>query len=201
MFCPKCGNEIQENQNFCGKCGAKVETIQSSAANGATNASEKASTTASQKTNGKKKAPFIIVGVAVILVIALVATFAFHKSDEDKILSLTSELAVSLNEGDSQKMLSCFEPSVKKQMEAIMGAGSDLAGIDIWDLWSLGSIGMSNSGDNSGLYITVYDISITSDTTASVDLSIDYGTMGQDREKVKCVKIDGNWYFSDDSLF
>lgn len=25
MFCPKCGNEIKENQKFCAKCGYKIE--------------------------------------------------------------------------------------------------------------------------------------------------------------------------------
>lgn len=149
--------------------------------------------------SAKKRIIAIVLPIIVILVSVL--CIAFHKSDEDKIMSLANDLAIALNEGDSEKLLQCFEPSVQTQMKSLMGLGSDLAGVDFWDLWSLGSIGMSNSTENSELFITVYDISITSDTTATADISIDYGAMGDDRDSMKCKKIGGNWYFIGESLF
>lgn len=30
MFCPVCGNRLQENESFCSKCGAKIDASQSS---------------------------------------------------------------------------------------------------------------------------------------------------------------------------
>lgn len=143
----------------------------------------------------------IAVVLPAIIVIVSVLFVAFHKSDEDKIMSLTNELAVALNEGDSEKMLACFEPSVQAQMKSLMGLGSDLSGVNLWDLWSLGSVGISNSSKDSKLYITVYDISIKDDTTAEADIAIDYGKMGDDRDLMKCVKIDGKWYFAEKSFF
>ena len=82
----------------------------------------------------------IAVVLPAIIVIVSVLFVAFHKSDEDKIMSLTNELAVALNEGDSEKMLACFEPSVQAQMKSLMGLGSDLSGVNLWDLWSLVSV-------------------------------------------------------------
>ena len=33
MFCPKCGNQLEENAKFCAKCGYSVNQFQASAPN------------------------------------------------------------------------------------------------------------------------------------------------------------------------
>ncbi len=70
MFCPKCGNEIQEGSAFCGKCGAPVGGAQQAASS---SAGVQAGGVPAPKKNTVKIG--IIAAVAVVVVV-LVAGFA-----------------------------------------------------------------------------------------------------------------------------
>ena len=63
MFCPKCGNEVQEGSAFCGNCGAGIAGKAPNAAGAATAAATVATTKA-----GKKKGPIAIVAAIVAIV-------------------------------------------------------------------------------------------------------------------------------------
>lgn len=67
MFCPKCGNEVQEGSAFCGNCGAGIAGKAPNAAGAATATAAVATTKA-----GKKKGPIAIVAAIVVVVIAVV---------------------------------------------------------------------------------------------------------------------------------
>ena len=63
MFCPKCGNEVQEGSAFCGNCGAGIAGKVPNTAGVATAAATVATTKA-----GKKKGPIAIVAAIVAIV-------------------------------------------------------------------------------------------------------------------------------------
>lgn len=67
MFCPKCGNEVQEGSAFCGNCGAGIAGKVPNTAGVATAAATVATTKA-----GKKKGPIAIVAAIVVVAIAVV---------------------------------------------------------------------------------------------------------------------------------
>lgn len=67
MFCPKCGNEVQEGSAFCGNCGAGIAGKAPNAAGAATATAAVATTKA-----GKKKGPIAIVAAIVVVAIAAV---------------------------------------------------------------------------------------------------------------------------------
>ncbi len=193
------GTEIQNEETYCQNFGesdeqsiTENENINSNFLNSPPEIEHKAVVKLKRVFTIKR---LIIIILSAIVITSLLCLF-FQKRDEENILSITNELAIALNEGDYQKMVSCFEPSAQSAIKSTMDLGSDLFGTDLWNLWSLGSIGLSNSGKNSKIYITVYDLSITSDTTATADISIDYSTKDKDRNSVKYVKINGKWYFS-----
>ena len=63
MFCPKCGNEVQEGSSFCGNCGAGIAGKAPNTAGVAT---------AAVAGSAKRKGPIAIVAAIVVVVIAVV---------------------------------------------------------------------------------------------------------------------------------
>lgn len=199
MYCSKCGKENNENCMFCEECGEKLHST-----NSIKDTIQKARVTIKKgldfcKKNGlffKRLSPKMIGAalVALALAIALCVTI-LHKSDEDKIIELTNTLAASINEGDYEKMITCFEPATQNQMDALLNAGSLLLGsVDIESIWSIGAVEMSQ---NAEIYINIYDITVKKNSaTADISFSFDEGkddAIGT----VQLVKIKGKWYFKE----
>lgn len=67
MFCPKCGNEVQEGSSFCGNCGAGIAGKAPNTAGVATAAATIATTKA-----GKKKGPIAIAAAVVVVILAVI---------------------------------------------------------------------------------------------------------------------------------
>lgn len=71
MFCPKCGNEVQEGSAFCGRCGAKIGAAAPSAMPMPASAAGGAAATAAVPKKGKGR--YIVVAVVAVIVVAVVA--------------------------------------------------------------------------------------------------------------------------------
>lgn len=86
MFCPKCGNKIQQNQKSCAKCGYKIDDSQNIVTNNITDVSEETSTkvphtnTFIKKVIGNKKL-LIVLGVVVVLIIGIIVTIALASGE------------------------------------------------------------------------------------------------------------------------
>ena len=63
MFCPKCGNEVQEGSSFCGNCGAGIAGKALNAAGAAT---------ATVAGSAKKKGPIAVAAAIVVVVIVAI---------------------------------------------------------------------------------------------------------------------------------
>lgn len=199
MYCSKCGKENNENSLFCEECGEKLHSTNSTkeAIQNTGVTIKKGFDFCKKKWLFFKKLSPKLIGVTLIaLTLAITLCVSIlHKSDEDRIIELTNTLAVSINEGDYEKMITCFEPSTQKQMDALLNASSSLLGsVDLKTLWSFGAVEMSQ---NEKIYITVYDITVKKNSaTADISFSFDEGkddAIGT----VQLVKIKGKWYFKE----
>lgn len=77
MFCPKCGNQTNENSSFCQKCGAGLRT---------TNPSTGSSSAATQTPSRKMPPLKIILAVVVVLVVLIsgvaIYSFSLHTTSD-----------------------------------------------------------------------------------------------------------------------
>lgn len=91
MFCPKCGNEIQEKHKFCAKCGYKINDNQDNVTNSIVDVGEETSTKGSNttqnsyiyspnKTKHNKKVLIIAIPSAVLALLILCAIIFFTSS-------------------------------------------------------------------------------------------------------------------------
>ncbi len=208
MYCSKCGKENEDGSLFCSECGKNLhitshaKVIINKAIPLVNSLINNGIRFIKKKTCFFEKIPkklIVAIATAIVLVITLCITI-FHKSDENKIIELTNELAYSINIGDYEKMISCFEPSAQNQTNALLNVGSSLLGslssllgsIDLKDMWTLGAVGMSA---NEEVYICIYDITINKDTaTADISFSFDEGKSDA-IGTVGLIKIKGDWYF------
>ena len=83
MFCPKCGNQLNEGAAFCPKCGTKVGESEEKTVNQQSTAPRQtvpANNTA-KSTKNNNMTPFLVIGgVAVSALIIIVAIFASNSS-------------------------------------------------------------------------------------------------------------------------
>lgn len=90
MFCPKCGNEVQEKQKFCAKCGYKIDDSKNVVTNNITDVSEETSVKGSNTTQNshvpspnkpKRNKKVLIIAIASsVLVLLISCTIIFFTS-------------------------------------------------------------------------------------------------------------------------
>lgn len=210
MYCPKCGKENDSDTLFCTACGEKIQdktNLINTAAQKVVESTrpivEKTAVYIKGKSGIMPKLSFKKIALAaIILLLMIVLCFViFQKSDEEKIIELTNELAASMNESDVEKMIGCFEPAVQKQFNAILNTSGSLGfsglglSLNLKDMWTLGTGVMS--GYHGEIYISIHDIEIDGDTaTADISFSFDEGKKDS-VGTVDLVKIKGKWYFKE----
>lgn len=211
-FCKKCGAEIRGEAAFCHSCGFKIADDISlpPEANSILNSAVSGSTIKKVGIFEKIKNYFTlkkcIALLLAILLIIPVSGFLFYKSDEEKIFDLVNNLGQAMTEGDFEKTIECLEPQAQNQMKALMNIGSAvsgnyLKGVSLQDLWSLGSISMSNSSEGSKLVFTVHRLEFIDENTAELELSVSCDSPSAKHGILEVIKIDGKWYFKEDGLF
>lgn len=160
MFCPKCGNEVQEGSAFCGKCGAPVGV----AAAGTGTAG--ACGAPSPKKNGAKIGIIAAAAVVVLLVVIGFATNGFGlggvqpKEAVDVSTASQEQQAAGAGEGaegagedaangDAEGQSPAASATVKSAVEAytwdelsqisaeIAAAGDEVAGIEVAKKYNL----------------------------------------------------------------
>ena len=77
--CSNCGNELQEGVAFCDKCGHKVSTGEYTPADAPI---DQFSNNTAQSNKIKKALPFIIIGIGVVVLIALIIAFSVPHVEE-----------------------------------------------------------------------------------------------------------------------
>ncbi len=139
-----------------------------------------------------KKLGIVVITLLVFITLTVVV---FQKKDEDKIIELTNTLAAALNEGDYQKMITCFEPSAQNKINAISNIGSSIIGYgDLSAYWSLGALEMSK---REKVYINIYDIAVDKNTASEkISFSVDEGKNNA-IGTVNLIKINRKWYFKE----
>ena len=127
MFCPKCGDGIQEKQKFCAKCGYKIDDSESVVTNSITDVSVETSTKGSntntfiKKAIGNKKL-LIVLGVVVVLIIGIIITIALVSGSDNDISGQGSSEYVEYNDPAETK-----KPE-KKDVMAFISSASDISG-------------------------------------------------------------------------
>lgn len=132
MFCPKCGNKIQQNQKSCTKCGYKIDDSKNVVTNNITDVSEETSTQVShtntfiKKVIGNKKL-LIVLGVVVVLIIGIIVTIALvsgevsDKNSNNDISGQSSSEYVDFDNTEPQKLKD-------KDVIAFISSVSDISG-------------------------------------------------------------------------
>lgn len=131
MFCPKCGNEIKENQKFCAKCGWQINEGHSNIPNqNKTECSKKsfASTITSKFLNNKKL--LIISIVAIVLVIGIIIAIVVGSNNKDS--KYDGNNYNSVGNSDSTKNTDDVSDETqnveKKDTAAFISSVSDISG-------------------------------------------------------------------------
>jgi len=116
MFCPKCGNEIQEKQKFCAKCGYKIDDSQNVVTNRIADVSEETSTNDSNTTQNsyvpspnktKRNKKVLIIAIASsVLVLFVSCVIVFFTSSAYGVYK-------SVRDGDFDTAVSEYRNEVK----------------------------------------------------------------------------------------
>ena len=112
MFCPNCGNNLEEGTKFCDECGTMIEEAESKSA--------PEYTSASVKKEKKSKTGLIVATVAVIVALALVVVFVIlpmlnddkdgkNSSDGEQSHAQTSEEQVASENKATEQTLPADE--------------------------------------------------------------------------------------------
>lgn len=85
MFCPKCGNQLEENAKFCAKCGYSVNQFQASASN--TGVPVHTSEVPVHKEKKKKKRFMrLVIGVIALIAILMGGAYVFETTEDTKYI-------------------------------------------------------------------------------------------------------------------
>ena len=124
------------------------------------------------------------------------------KSDEEKIRDRVEEFIFAYNSGDVDGAFDCLDAKSKQTYKAMMNIGNGLFGkltgidISVQDLFAI-AVGV-NGGDI--LSMDIKNIVITSETTATVDISTTLSLDGvgagetNDNMQLQMVKEQGDWF-------
>lgn len=215
MTCKHCGASYDEGAHFCPECGGNVSSpvpifssdekqrkapdLRSAAAG----KSFKKAGAAVQKMLRNRVAKWIAIILAAAVITGGIIAVVVMPNDEEQIVSRLNDFAASYNEGDLDGMIKCLTPENQRAMESAMklgsALGSGLLGVDMDVRDLMGSVmGFSQAvpGLQTTMYIKVYEISVSSDTSASADIAMCYGGI-EDRGTISMKKVDGDWYIKD----
>ena len=149
----------------------------------------------------KKKCRIISLGLVLcLLALSLCSCQLFApKSDEELIRERVKDFESALNTGDIDAALECMDAKSRNAYNAVFNIGESILGyfigfdIDMSDVFAL-AIGL-NSGDMFSM--KVYNVNITSDTTATVYLTATVQMAGEvetEDTTLDMVKEKGGWY-------
>ena len=185
MFCANCGATLAANARFCAMCGRQVvyPTPTSSASpmnpNPFQGLPQSNYPVKTSKASPLKK----IIAVILVLVVAVTGFAIFNKSDEQRITDRIHTLEAAYNEGDTNKLVSCFDRQTQMELKAVIKIGSSVLGVDVSDLFRV-AVGLSPTlssftGDDTTVSINIKEIRVTG-KTAQVDVSFRVGAESQD---------------------
>lgn len=117
MFCPKCGKEIDAGVKFCSGCGAAIEIPNDRNTNDPASSTMSSTQPKVMDNAVKKKSnplPFIIIGVGLVMIIALIVTgiavFSVTHNRYAKQLSLGQRY---LNELDYDQAIAAYKAAIE----------------------------------------------------------------------------------------
>lgn len=111
------------------------------------------------------------------------------------------------NSADMDGLINCFEPAVQSVYKGANSLLNSTVGFDIGTISSLLPFAsyldedIPDASELPKLDISVDDIDITSDSTAVVYCTVQFGSLESESSTMNMVKIDDKWYFAVDSLF
>jgi len=148
---------------------------------------------ASKKSPAKK-----IIAALLVVAVAVAAFLFFFRSDEQLIRARFDTLATAYNEGNVNKLVSCFDHRTQSELKAVIRLTSSVLGVDISDLYTV-LVGLSPeiaalTGEDATVTITVHAIRI-SGRTASVDTTFSVGGESDD-VTFSMVKEGLQWYIN-----
>lgn len=148
----------------------------------------------------------LILAAAVALTVGIVAKkFAF--SPKKQIKETVAEAVLAYNSADMDGLINCFEPAVQFVYKGANSLLNSTVGFDIGTISSLLPFAsyldedIPDASELPKLDISVDDIDITSDSTAVVYCTVQFGSLESESSTMNMVKIDDKWYFAVDSLF
>ena len=124
-----------------------------------------------------------------------------------QIKETVAEAVSAYNSADMDGLINCFEPAVQSVYKGANSLLNSTVGFDIGTISSLlpfASYLDEDIPDASELPkqdISVDDIDITSDSTAVVYCTVQFGSLEPESSTMNMVKVDDKWYFAVDSLF
>lgn len=142
---------------------------------------------------------FLAVIMVLFLCFSLLSACTSPKSDEELIESRINNFIKAYNSGDIDAVLDCLDAKTKNTYKAAMNIGNVLIGktgfgISLADLFGI-SIGIMSEDDV--LTISNISISISSDTSATVYVTLGYkDKMSDTQEKAffTMIKEDDDWF-------
>lgn len=148
----------------------------------------------------------LILAAAVALTVGIVAK-KVASSPKKQIKETVAEAVSAYNSADMDGLISCFEPAVQSVYKGANSLLNSTVGFDIGTISSLLPFAsyldedIPDASELPKLDISVDDIDVTSDSTAVVYCTVQFGSLEPESSTMNMVKVDDKWYFAVDSLF
>lgn len=148
----------------------------------------------------------LILAAAVALTVGIVVK-KVASSPKKQIKETVAEAVSAYNSADMDGLISCFEPAVQSVYKGANSLLNSTVGFDIGTISSLLPFAsyldedIPDASELPKLDISVDDIDVTSDSTAVVYCTVQFGSLEPESSTMNMVKVDDKWYFAVDSLF
>lgn len=133
MFCPNCGEKIQDGANFCGSCGASTGVTPQASYN--QSAFKNVATNIVKKSSGGSVGKIVAIAVGfiffVVIMVSCMTTFYFTKNENDStevVQTESNETAKDTNgEGkDNSVGKNLYKEKMKDGQEVVYGVSSNV---------------------------------------------------------------------------